>query len=196
MRRVSLLTLFVFLISISTGLGVYAGDRHENRHDDDKHKYKIYKHKYKKYKKKYYHMKKKMDRDKHSMKKLWKGIKHLDLSDDQKNRLHELKYDWKLEKIDLKSAIEKQKVRLHRHKKSDRTDRQALQDRIDALYDAKAEYKKALYTFKFDVKDVLTEQQMDKLKSMKKKDHETDKRKDKKHGDKQKDDDDGEGSYF
>jgi Spy/CpxP family protein refolding chaperone len=208
MKRVSLLTLFVFLATISTSLVVEAGERKykdRNRWDrrgQDSMKHRShcmkYKHKYMKYKKKYYHLKKNRHEkhdDESKLKHFWKSIKTLDLTSDQKDRLHQLKYDWKLEKTDLSAQKKKQKIRLHRLKQQDAVNRDQLSQRLNALYDAKAAYKKALYGFKLDVKNVLTDQQRTSLKKMKQK-HRGRKHDRKNHsGDHDKKDRDGSDSY-
>ncbi len=176
-KRMSLFTLLVFALSIASGLTLHAGDMHEmskmSQHKEKKYKkykkmYKKYKLKYLKYKLKYYEAKKD-DHDNHKMKKYLWMIKKLDLSEEQKSKLHELKYDWKLRKTDLKAAVKKQKIRLHQTKKSDNVTKKQLNERIDALYNAKAEYKKAKYSLKLDVRNLLNGEQLKKLKSMKKK---------------------------
>jgi hypothetical protein len=225
-KNFSILTAFIFALTLCAGVAVDADehkmdekgepkhekydrhDKHEKhdekyRHHDDyddkdnyrdkykkynykykkyKHKYYRTKHKYKMYKKKYYHEK---HRDKYRMKKFWKSVKSLELTGNVKSAVYELKYDWKIEKIDLKSAVKKAKIRLHRLKKQDDATTSQLNERIDALYEAKAEYKKGFYGFKMDVKSELSSKQLEKLKSRMKKDHD-----DKNHHGKKDDDDD------
>jgi len=155
---------------------------------------------------KYYQEKHEDERDK--LKMFMKMVKKLDLSKNQKKQIHELKYDWKLDKVDLKSDVKKEKIHFHRLMDSDSIPHDDLNNRIESLYKAKAEYKKDKYKFKLDVKSVLSDDQTKKLDMMKekmKKHHKKDRNdhhKRMKHdgkddGKMEENDDEGEdGSYF
>lgn len=89
--------------------------------------------------------------------------KKLDLSQDQKTELGELYFEWSMERIDLKAQKKKYHLRLKRllHTNAGQSE---VESRIDALYRAKAEIKKADMNFKFAIRDVLGDEQWHKLR--------------------------------
>ena len=102
------------------------------------------------------------------------GIRHLlavgdkiNLTDKQQAKLEEMMVDFKLQSIDLKAETEKAQVALHALKRDDAVEADVMRA-IDDVARLRAEMKKMQYRHHQQVKAVLTEDQVDQLKELRK----------------------------
>jgi Spy/CpxP family protein refolding chaperone len=102
------------------------------------------------------------------IKRLLKVGDELNLTDDQKDKLKSMATEFQLEKVDLEANIKKARIVLkdlmHDENASERDVFQAI-DRVTTL---KADMKKMQYGHMKSAKNVLSDEQKDKLKSLRK----------------------------
>jgi Spy/CpxP family protein refolding chaperone len=102
------------------------------------------------------------------------GIRHLlavgdeiNLSDDQQAKLEQMIVEFRLEGIDLKASIEKAQVELQALKRDDAVESDVMRA-IDDVARLKAEMHKMQYRHHQQAKAVLTDDQIDQLKQLRK----------------------------
>jgi len=102
------------------------------------------------------------------------GIRHLlavgdkiNLTDDQQTKLEQMMIEFKLQSIDMKAEIEKAKVALHVLKHDEAAEEDVMRA-IDDMARMKAEMQKMQYKHHQRAKAVLTEDQIDQLKQLRK----------------------------
>ena len=102
------------------------------------------------------------------------GIRHLlavgdeiNLTDEQQAKLEEMMIEFKLQSIDLKADIEKAQVALHALKRDDAVEADVMRA-IDDVARMKAEMHKMQYKHHQQAKAVLTDNQIDQLKQLRK----------------------------
>lgn len=91
----------------------------------------------------------------------------INLTDQQREQLKEMNVEFKTQQIDQKAELEKARVQLKALMRDD-ADQGDVNSAIDKVAALKAEMQKTKYANKQKVKAVLTEEQVDKLKAMKK----------------------------
>jgi len=102
------------------------------------------------------------------------GIHHLlaigdeiNLTDDQQAKLEKMMIEFKLQSIDMKAEIEKAKVAMHVLKRDDAAEADVMRA-IDDMARMKAEMHKMQYKHHQQAKAVLTTDQIDQLKQLRK----------------------------
>lgn len=102
------------------------------------------------------------------------GIRHLlavgdkiNLTDDQQAKLEQMMIEFKLQSIDMKAEIQKAKVAMHAMKRKDAAEADVMRA-IDDMARMKAEMQKMQYKHHLQAKAVLTDNQIDQLKQLRK----------------------------
>ena len=92
----------------------------------------------------------------------------INLSEEQRTMLEELGYDFRLEQIDRRAEVKKAEVGLRALIRNEDTEEREVFDAIDRLSALKADLQKSRYTYQKQVKEILTEEQLDKLRELRK----------------------------
>lgn len=92
----------------------------------------------------------------------------LGLTDDQRDKIEALVIDHKLAQIDRRAAMQKAKVQLHVLMRDDDASESAVMKQIDKLSDLRADMQKSKYTHRKSIHAVLTAEQLDKVKKLRK----------------------------
>ena len=116
----------------------------------------------------------KKGRREHGMKRMFHG---LDLSDDQKDQIKDMKLKFELAKIDMKADIKKALLVLKSLKQDSDASQREVFSAIDKLANLKAEMQKAQYKQHEAFKSVLTDEQLEKMDGMKKRSAKADREK-------------------
>lgn len=91
----------------------------------------------------------------------------LDLTDSQIDKMKEMKYNFKLTQVDQKAAIEKAQLKLGKMKRDEVSEKKVFAG-IDNVSNLKAEMKKKMYKHHADMKNLLTDEQKEKIKELRK----------------------------
>lgn len=90
------------------------------------------------------------------------------LTDKQRNELEMMMVDFAMEKVDRKADVKKAKIRLAAIMRNENTPESEVLGAIDEVAGLKAELKKMKYLHRRAVKSVLKEEQIEKLKELRK----------------------------
>jgi len=90
------------------------------------------------------------------------------LTDEQKTKLEKMMVDFKLAKVDQKSRVEKAKIRLRALMRDENANENEVMAGMDEVARMKAELHKMCYRHHKQVRDLLTQEQIDKLKKLRK----------------------------
>lgn len=83
----------------------------------------------------------------------------LDLTDEQREKIEQLRYDSRLDLIDLKAALKKRRLELRRMMRDGDASEKALREAVDAVAKARAEVEFLELKTKIDTRSVLTDEQ-------------------------------------
>lgn len=89
----------------------------------------------------------------------------LDLTDKQIDKIKEMKYQFNLERIDQKAAIEKAQLKLNKMKRDEVSESKVFAA-IDGASELRAEMKKMQYKHHAEIKNLLTDEQKEKMKEL------------------------------
>ncbi|RKX23040.1 MAG: hypothetical protein DRP35_00395 [Candidatus Zixiibacteriota bacterium] len=89
----------------------------------------------------------------------------LELTDKQVEKIKEMKYQFNLERIDKKAAIEKTQLKLGKMMRDEVSESKVFAA-IDEISDLKAEMRKMQYKHHADIKNLLTDEQKEKIKEL------------------------------
>jgi len=92
----------------------------------------------------------------------------LDLTDAQKDKLEKMRTAFQKERIDKKAEIDKAKIDLRVLRRDDNANENEVMSAIDKVSYLRAELQKMAYRHRKEVQGVLTEEQIDKLKELRK----------------------------
>jgi Spy/CpxP family protein refolding chaperone len=90
------------------------------------------------------------------------------LTDEQKDQLLQLRVDFQLAQIDRKAEVKKATVRLRDLKRDDEGSVSAVNGAIDEVASLKAGLHKAMYAHRQEIKEILTDEQIEKVKALRK----------------------------
>ena len=103
------------------------------------------------------------------------GIRHLlavadeiELTDDQKNRLESMTVDFQTQRVDAQAEVKKAEITLRSLMRDDDASESAVLAAIDNVSRLKADLQKMRYQHRQQVKSVLTDEQQEKLKELRK----------------------------
>lgn len=92
----------------------------------------------------------------------------LELTDAQKDQLKELRTNFQMERIDQQAEMKKARLTLQNLRTDDNASEREVFAAIDKLSDLRASMQKMAYTHHQQMKDILTEEQQDKLEELRK----------------------------
>lgn len=92
--------------------------------------------------------------------------KDLNLTDQQRDKIKELGFEFKTARVDLRANVEKARIQLNRLKLDESAAEEKVMEAIDNLAKSRAALDKARYSFRKDVRSVLSEEQLQKLKEL------------------------------
>jgi len=90
----------------------------------------------------------------------------INLTDQQREKLEKMAVDFKLAAVDQKAKLEKAQINLHAFMRDDGVAESTVMAAIDEVSDLKAEMQKMRYRHFQQAKSVLTAEQIDQLKDM------------------------------
>ncbi|UCD65107.1 MAG: Spy/CpxP family protein refolding chaperone [Candidatus Zixiibacteriota bacterium] len=90
------------------------------------------------------------------------------LTDEQRDKLEKMSTAFRTERVDLKAKVEKAQIKLKALMRDEAAEAEVMAV-IDQLSAFKADMQKARYRHRLEVKKVLTAEQIDKLKELRKK---------------------------
>lgn len=94
--------------------------------------------------------------------------KKLNLSDEQVEKIKNMKFEFSTGQVDRRADIAKAKIELRRLKADENASRESVMEAIDNLAIAKAELEKARYSYRMDYRSILTDEQFEKMKEFRK----------------------------
>ncbi len=92
----------------------------------------------------------------------------INLTDAQRESLEKMQVEFRMQQIDLKAEVEKAAVRLRVLMRDDRAAETEVMRAIDEVARLKADKHKMQYTHRKQIRGLLTDQQIDKLKDLRK----------------------------
>ena len=92
----------------------------------------------------------------------------INLTDEQKEKLERMMVDFKLAKVDQRAKVEKAKIRLKVLKRDENANENEVMATIDEVARMKADLHKMCYRHHREVRSLLTDEQIDKLKELRK----------------------------
>jgi Spy/CpxP family protein refolding chaperone len=90
--------------------------------------------------------------------------KHLDLTDEQRDSIEELRHERRLESIDLGAELKKRRLALRRLERGDDVSMKALREAVDAVARARADVEFHRLKTMMDTRSLLTDEQRSRLK--------------------------------
>ncbi len=97
------------------------------------------------------------------MQMLLNRAEELELTEDQIEKMKEMKFDFEMEKIDHQARLKKAELILRKMRRDDDASQQQVFDAIDEVFRLKADGQKSKYAMKQEMKSVLTKKQLEKL---------------------------------
>jgi Spy/CpxP family protein refolding chaperone len=102
------------------------------------------------------------------IKKLMRVADEINLSDDQKEKLKSMTTEFQLEKVELEAEIKKSSIILKDLMHDDNSSEQDVFQAIDKVTAVKGDMRKMKYRHRKAIGDVLSDEQKDKLKTLRK----------------------------
>ncbi|MFW5915037.1 MAG: Spy/CpxP family protein refolding chaperone [Planctomycetota bacterium] len=87
----------------------------------------------------------------------------LDLEEEQVEEIRDLRKDWAMQRVDLTATLQKARMQLAETLRTDEVDMEEVEKQLDAVFQAKKELKLGKIRHRTEARDVLTEEQREKL---------------------------------
>ncbi len=112
------------------------------------------------------HMKGRHQNERFGIQRLLRLGDELNLTDDQQTKLEDMMLKFQLEQVDKKAELKKEQIKLRTLMRDFDADEYAVSDGIDKVARLKADMKKMKYSNMKQARNILTDEQIDKLKTL------------------------------